>query len=139
MLHSDTVYGTFIQHSLNPAIVDVFPETCRLCDCDGRAQRAGSGRVSADSLFTGGQGNCLPRTTHRREVDDVSKVCDTYDGVVVPYVEDVEHCRRLAAAAVYRPLKGVALDRVLAEGKWPSEKTKNYVTNERYATRSSFP
>src|SRR4029078_1945374 len=66
---------------------------------------------------------CLART-HSRDPDDVSKVCDTFDGVVVPYVEDVEHARRLAAAAVYRPLKGRALDRVLAEGKWPSEKTR---------------
>src|SRR5262249_31916057 len=59
--------------------------------------------------------------------------------VVVPYVEDVEHCRRLAAAAVYRPLKGVALDRVLAEGKWPSDKTRNYVTNERCANTVFIP
>ena len=45
---------------------------------------------------------CLART-HSREVDDVAKVCDSFDGVVVPYVEDVEHCKRLAAAAAEQP------------------------------------
>src|SRR4029078_7033085 len=69
---------------------------------------------------------CLVRT-HSREPDDISKVCDTFDGVVVPYVEDVAQAKRLAAAAVFRPLKGVALDRVLAEGKWPREQTKKYI------------
>lgn len=73
---------------------------------------------------------CLART-HSREPDDVSKVCDSFDGVVVPYVEDVEHAKRLAAAEVYRPLKGLALERVLKEGKWPSEATRRYVTEER--------
>ena len=56
---------------------------------------------------------CFART-HGRDEADVAKVCDSYDGVVVPYVEDFEETRRLAAAALYRPLKGKRLDRVLA-------------------------
>ena len=63
-----------------------------------------------------------------RDPDDVSKVCDSFDGVVVPYVEDVEHAKALAAAAVYRPLKGKALRRVLEKNEWPSPATRDYVT-----------
>jgi 2-keto-3-deoxy-L-rhamnonate aldolase RhmA len=65
--------------------------------------------------------------THSRDADDVAKVCDSFDGVVIPYAEDVELIKRLAAAAVYRPLKGVALERVIKEGKWPSDKTRDYI------------
>jgi 2-keto-3-deoxy-L-rhamnonate aldolase RhmA len=54
-------------------------------------------------------------------------------------VEDVEHARRLAAAAVYRPLKGKALERVLAEGKWPSEKTHKYAFEDRCANTVFVP
>lgn len=57
----------------------------------------------------------------------------------VPYVEDVEHAKRLAAAAVYRPLKGKALERVLKEGIWPSEKTRKYITEERCADTVFIP
>lgn len=45
----------------------------------------------------------------------------------MPYVEDVAEAKQLAAAAVYRPLKGERLDRVLEKGEWPSEKTKKAV------------
>ena len=65
--------------------------------------------------------------THGRDMADV---CDTYDGVVVPYVEDYEEAKRLAAAAVYRPLKGKVLERVLATGQWPSEKTQQYIAEK---------
>ncbi len=81
---------------------------------------------------------CLART-HSRDPDDVSKVCDSFDGVVIPYVEDVEQCRRLAAAAIYRPLKGKALEQVLSGGAWPSDKTANYVRNERCANTLFIP
>jgi 2-keto-3-deoxy-L-rhamnonate aldolase RhmA len=66
-------------------------------------------------------------------------VCDSFDGVVVPYVEDVEHARRLAAAAVYRPLKGAALDRLIKEGKWPSDKTRDYIEDDRCANTVFVP
>jgi 2-keto-3-deoxy-L-rhamnonate aldolase RhmA len=36
----------------------------------------------------------------------------------------VEQLRRLAAAAKHRPLKGEALERLLADGEWPSDKTR---------------
>src|SRR5262249_29960566 len=81
---------------------------------------------------------CLART-HSRDPDDVSKVCDSFDGVVIPYAEDVNQIRRLAAAAVYRPLKGVALDRLIQEGKWPSDKTRQFITNEKCADTLFVP
>ena len=62
-----------------------------------------------------------------RDPADVSKVCDNFDGAVVPYVEEVEHAKQLAAAAVYRPLKGQRLDDVLAGKGWPSAETEAYI------------
>lgn len=132
MLRGETVYGTFFQHTTNPAIVDVIPENALdfvMVTAEHNALDLAEFLPVRYALAAKGIA-CLART-HSRDVDDVSKVCDSFDGVVVPYVEDVEQCRRLAAAAVYRPLKGQALDRVLTEGKWPSDKTRNYVTNER--------
>jgi 2-keto-3-deoxy-L-rhamnonate aldolase RhmA len=76
---------------------------------------------------------CVART-HGRSYDDIAKVCDTYDGVVVPYVEDYEEAKHLAAAAVYRPLKGKLLERVLATGKWPSDETEKFVAEKNAET-----
>lgn len=140
MLRGETVHGTFFQHTTNPAIVDVIPDGVLdfvIVTAEHNALDLADFLPVRYALAAKGIA-CLART-HSRDVDDVSKVCDTFDGVVVPYVEDVEHCRRLAAAAVYRPLKGVALDRVLTEGKWPSEQTKNYVANERCANTVFIP
>jgi 2-keto-3-deoxy-L-rhamnonate aldolase RhmA len=70
---------------------------------------------------------CLARIRDR-DPELVAKVCDAYpDGVVVPYVEDVENARRLMAAARYRPLKGAALEHLLATGDYPSEKSKAWI------------
>lgn len=132
MLRGQAVYGTFFQYTVNPAIVDVLPENSLdfvIVSAEHNALDLAEFLPVRYALAARGIA-CLART-HSRDPDDVSKVCDSFDGVVVPYVEDVEHARRLAAAAVYRPLKGQALDRVLAEGKWPSEKTRKYITEER--------
>lgn len=128
----ETVYGTFIQHTVTPSIVDVIGDGLFdfvIVSAEHNALDLAEFLPLRYALAAKGIA-CLART-HSREPDDVSKVCDTFDGVVVPYVEDVEHAKRLAAAAVYRPLKGRALDRVLAEGVWPSPKTQQYVTEER--------
>ena len=132
LLQGQTVFGTFLQHTTNPAIVDVLPDNALdfvIVTAEHNALDLAEFLPIRYALAAKGIA-CLART-HSREPDDVSKVCDSFDGVVVPYVEDVEHAKRLAAAAVYRPLKGVALDRVLAEGKWPSEKTRRYIAEER--------
>ena len=140
MLRGETVYGTFFQHSTNPAIVDVIPEGALdfvIVTAEHNALDLAEFLPVRYALQARGIA-CLART-HSRDVDDVSKVCDTFDGVVVPYVEDVQHCQQLAAAAVYRPLKGRALDRVLNEGKWPSEKAREYVTTERCVNTVFIP
>jgi 2-keto-3-deoxy-L-rhamnonate aldolase RhmA len=140
MLRGETVYGTFFQHSTNPAIVDVIPENSLdfvIVTAEHNALDLAEFLPVRYALAAKGIA-CLART-HSRDVDDVSKVCDTFDGVVVPYVEDVEHARRLAAAAVYRPLKGKALDRVLADGTWPSDKSKKYITETRCANTVFVP
>ncbi len=140
LLKGETVYGTMIQHATNPALVDVLPEGLLdfvIFTAEHNALDIGDFLPLRYALAAKGI-VCLART-HSREPDDVSKVCDSYDGVVVPYVENVEHAKRLAAAAVYRPLKGVALDQVLAGGEWPSHKTREYATEVRCADTLFIP
>lgn len=128
LIQGGTVYGTLIQHAVTPAMVDFIPDGA----LDFVIVTAEHNALDlADFLplryALAGKGiACLART-HSREPDDVSKVCDSFDGAVVPYVEDYEQCKRLAAAAVYRPLKGAALDQVLAGGAWPSSETEAYI------------
>lgn len=132
LIKGETVYGTMVQHAVVPAIVDFLPPGALdfvIVTAEHNALDIADFLPLRYALAAKGIA-CLART-HSREPDDVSKVCDSFDGVVVPYVEDVEHCKRLAAAAVYRPLKGKALERVLAEGKWPSKKAEAYITEQR--------
>jgi 2-keto-3-deoxy-L-rhamnonate aldolase RhmA len=140
MIKGQAVFGTFLQHATNPAIVDVIPEGALdfvIVTAEHNALDLAEFLPVRYALAAKGIA-CLART-HSREPDDVSKVCDSYDGVVVPYVEEVDHAKRLAAAAVYRPLKGKALDAVLAEGKWPSDKTRRYIAEERCANTVFVP
>jgi 2-keto-3-deoxy-L-rhamnonate aldolase RhmA len=132
LLKGETVYGTLFQHAVNPALVDFLPKGALdfvIVTAEHNALDLAEFLPLRYALASKGI-VCLART-HSRDPDDVSKVCDSFDGVVVPYVEDVEHARRLAAAAVFRPLKGQALERVLKEGKWPSEKTQRYIEEVR--------
>lgn len=140
LLRGETVFGTFFQNAVSPGLIDFLPDQAldfAIVSAEHNALDLAEFLPIRYALATKGIA-CLART-HSREPDDVSKVCDVFDGVVVPYVEDVEHCKRLAAAAVYRPLKGVALERVIREGKWPSEKTRLYVTEEKCADTLFVP
>jgi 2-keto-3-deoxy-L-rhamnonate aldolase RhmA len=128
LANGETVYGTLFQHAVNPALVDVLSPGVLdfvIVTAEHNALDLAEFLPMRHALAAKGIA-CLART-HSRDTADVSKVCDTFDGVVVPYVEDYEHAKQLAAAAVYRPLKGIALDRVLATGEWPSEKTKQFI------------
>ena len=132
LVKGETVYGTMLQHAINPAMVDFLPPNALdfvIVTAEHNALDVADFLPVRYALAAKGIA-CLART-HSRDPDDVSKVCDSYDGVVVPYVEDFEHAKRLAAAAVYRPLKGKALDQVLAGGDWPSEATRKYITETR--------
>lgn len=130
-----TVYGTFISHALDPAIVNWFAEGAMdfvIVTAEHTAYDIAEFLPLRHALQAKGI-PCLVRT-HSRDEADIAKVCDVYDGVVVPYVEDYEEARHLAAAAVYRPLKGKVLERVLATGKWPSDKTKESVAESNAGT-----
>lgn len=140
LLQGETVFGTFFTTAVTPSVVKNIPDGS-LDFVIASAEHTALDLAEFLPLYHALQAKniaCLVRT-HSREPDDVSKVCDTFDGVVVPYVEDVKQAKRLAAAAVYRPLKGVALERVLNEGRWPSEATKQYVTEQKCADTIFVP
>jgi 2-keto-3-deoxy-L-rhamnonate aldolase RhmA len=140
LIKGETVYGTLIQHAVTPAMVDFLPDGLLdfvIVTAEHNALDLADFLPLRYALAAKGIA-CLARP-HSREPDDVSKVCDSYDGVVVPYVEDYEHARRLAAAALYRPLKGKALDQVLSGGAWPSSATESYVTEKRCADTVFIP
>lgn len=125
------VYGTLVAHALDPAIVNWIPDETLdfvVVTPEHTAYDLAEFLPLRHALEAKGIA-CLART-HGRDEADIARVCDTYDGVVVPYVEDVEEVKRLAAAAVYRPLKGKRLDRVLATGQWPSEESKAYIAEK---------
>ena len=131
LVKGETVYGTLIQNSISPSLADVIPADTLdfvIVSDEHTAFDIGDYLPLRYALAAKGIA-CLART-HSRNADDVAKVCDTFDGVVVPYVEDYEQCKELAAAAVYRPLKGDALDEVLSAGKWPTKATQEYVENK---------
>lgn len=132
LILGETVYGTLIQHAVTPSMVDFLPDGALdfvVVTAEHNALDLAEFLPLRYALKTKGIA-CLART-HSRDPEDVAKVCDSFDGAVVPYVENVEEAKRLAAAAVYRPLKGKALDQVLAGGAWPSAKTEQYVTEQK--------
>jgi 2-keto-3-deoxy-L-rhamnonate aldolase RhmA len=130
LVQGETVYGTLIQNTISPSLVNAIPAgTLDFVIVSDEHTAFDIGDFLAMKYAFAAKGiACLART-HSRSADDVAKVCDTYDGVVVPYVEDYEECKELAAAAVYRPLKGVALAKVLSEGTWPTKATQDYIEN----------
>src|SRR6185436_438935 len=134
LLKGHTVYGTLIQHAVVPAIVDFIPENTIdfvIVSAEHNALDIADFMPLRYALAAKGIA-CLART-HSRNADDVAKVCDSFDGVVIPYAEDVEMIKRFADAAVLRPLKGGAIEREIREGKGPSEKARKYVTQQKCA------
>jgi len=120
-------WGTFFQLMTNPAVVDVLPERGLdfvICTAEHNALELAEFLPVCYALRAKNIA-CLARI-HSRDPEDVAKACDVFDGVVVPYVEDVEEAKLLAAAAKYRPLKGESLRQVIASGEWPSAETEAY-------------
>src|SRR5882672_2980310 len=90
LLKGETVYGTLFQHAINPALVDFLPPNSLdfvIVTAEHNALDLAEFLPMRYALASKGIA-CLART-HSRDPDDVSKVCDSFDGVVVPYVEDV--------------------------------------------------
>ncbi len=140
LVKGERVFGTFFQHATQPGLVDFLPPGALdfvVVSAEHNALDVADFLPIKYALNARGIA-CLART-HSRDPDDVAKVCDSFDGVVVPYVEDVAHAKALAAAAVYRPLKGKLLQRVIDRNEWPSPATKEYVTNVRCADTVFIP
>ena len=135
LLHGETVFGTLIQHTVCPSIVDFIPEgfldflivTAEHTSLDLADFMALRYALAAKGIA------CLART-HSRDAADVAKVADSFDGVVVPYVEEVDECRQLAAAALYRPLKGERLNQAITNNVWPSEATRKSIEKKNEGT-----
>lgn len=128
MMKGHAVFGMLVQHAVVPAIVDFIPEGSIdfvIVTAEHNALDIADFMPLRYALAA--KGIATLARTHSRDADDVAKVCDSFDGVVIPYAEDVEMIKRLAAAAVYRPLKGEALERVIKDSQWPSEKTRDYI------------
>lgn len=127
----ETVYGTLWQHAISPAVVDFIPPDSLdfvIVSAEHNALGIAEFLPLRHALQAKGIA-CLART-HSRDPADIAKVCDTYDGVVVPYVEDVAEAKRLAAAAVYRPLKGDRLEALIERNEWPSRKTAEFIAEK---------
>ena len=102
LIKGETVYGTLFQHAVNPAMVDIIPPNSidfAIVSAEHNALDLAEFLPVRYALASKGIA-CLART-HSRDPADVAKVCDTFDGVVVPYVEDVEHAKQLAHGNVH--------------------------------------
>ena len=85
LLHGDTVFGTLIQHAVVPSIVDFIPENSIdfvIVTAEHNALDIADFLPLRYALAAKGIA-CLART-HSRDADDVAKVCDSFDGVVIP-------------------------------------------------------
>ncbi len=128
LIKGETVYGTLFQHSIVPAMVEIIPKNSLdfvIVTCEHTTLDLAEFLPVKYALASKGIA-CLARI-HSRDPADVARACDTFDGVVVPYAEDFENIKKLAAAAVYRPLKGEVLDKVLKTGKFINQKTEDYI------------
>jgi len=132
LANGQTVFGTFIQYTVNPAVVEVLPDEGLdfvVVNTEHNALDMADFLPLQFALHNKGIA-CLVRV-HDRNPNDVRKACDSFpDGVVVPYVEDVDEVKQLAAAAKCRPVQGEALQRLIATGQWPSDKTRAYVQDK---------
>ncbi|EDL61012.1 HpcH/HpaI aldolase family protein [Gimesia maris] len=128
LIKGETVYGSLFQYAVVPAMVESIPENSLdfvIVTPEHTTLDLAEFLPLRYALNSKGIA-CLART-HSRDAADVARVCDTFDGVVVPYVEEYEQAQQLAAAAVYRPLKGIVLDEVLKTGKFVNQKTADYI------------
>lgn len=124
----ERVYGFFIVSMTYPTSVDMLPDDgvdFVVCTTEHNALDLADFIPLQQPLRARGIA-CLARV-HSHDPWDIARVCDTYDGVVVPYVEDVEQVKRMVAAAKYRPLKGEALERLVQTGEYPGDATREYL------------
>lgn len=124
----ERVYGFFVVSMTYPTVVDVLPDEGLdfvVCTTEHNAHDLMDFMPLQTALHAKGIA-CLARV-HSHDPWDIARVCDTYDGVVVPYVEHADEVKRMVAAAKCRPLKGEALDRVIETGEYPSDLTRQYL------------
>ena len=112
LARGERVYGTFFQYTTNPAVVDMLPsEGLDFVVLNTEHNALDMADFWGVRYALKAKNICCLARIHSRDFDDVAKACDSFDGVVVPYAEDVEQFKRLAAAGNRRPLKGEAAER----------------------------
>jgi len=123
------LFGTFVQNMVNPAWAAFFtPKMFDFAVFNAEHNHLDMADFLPLALALKLKGvNPLMRV-HTRDPEMVAKACDSgYDGVVLPYVEDIDELRRCILRGKHRPLNGAAADRFLATGEYPSDKTKRYI------------
>lgn len=124
----ERVFGFFVMTMRYPTVVEVLPEEgvdFVVCTTEHNALDLADFVPLQYALRLRGIA-CLARV-HSQDPWDIARVCDTFDGVVVPYVEEVEEVKRMVAAAKCRTLKGEALERFVQTGEFPSDQTRQYI------------
>ena len=124
----ERVFGFFVVSMSYPTVVEVLPEEgvdFVVCTTEHNALDLADFMPLQYALRPKGVA-CLARV-HSHDPWDIARVCDTYDGVVVPYVEDVMQVRRMVAAAKCRTLKGEVLEHFVQTGEFPSDATRDYI------------
>ncbi|HBL42627.1 hypothetical protein, partial [uncultured Gimesia sp.] len=94
LIKGETVYGSLFQYSVVPAMVESIPENSLdfvIVTPEHTTLDLAEFLPLRYALNSKGIA-CLART-HSRDAADVARVCDTFDGVVVPYVEEYEQAQ----------------------------------------------
>jgi 2-keto-3-deoxy-L-rhamnonate aldolase RhmA len=122
-----TAVGTFFHWITDPAIADMVPDGLDFAVCNTEHNAYDVGDFLGISRTLSDKGIAVLARVHNQDPWNVAKACDAFDGAVIPYVEDLGQVKQLAAAAVYRPLKGVSLQNMSEKGEWPSKETQAYI------------
>lgn len=124
----ERVYGFFVMSTTYPTVVDALPDEgidFVVCTTEHNAHDLMDFMPLQSALHS--KGICCLARVHSHDPWDIARVCDTYDGVVVPYVEHADEVKRMVGAAKCRPLKGELLERVVQTGAYPSDASREYL------------
>jgi 2-keto-3-deoxy-L-rhamnonate aldolase RhmA len=123
------LFGTFVQHMVNPAWAAMFSaEMFDFVVFNTEHNHVDMADFAPLAVAVKLKGIAPLVRLHARDGELAAKACDSeFEGVVLPYVEDVAELRWCILRAKHRPLAGVAAEHFLATGQYPSDKTRCYI------------